>query len=143
MKAEFKEVTWLREYPNQYKEGEMMHVFRVVFLDADLNEIQGEHTSKSKDQTYFQEGKEAEFLLEEKKNTKTGKMCYAIKRPKMQGGNPNYTREKKREQTRYSGFAMSYAKDLVIADKIKFDQILPAAKKMFDYMVELDKSIES
>ena len=38
---------------------------------------------------------------------------------------------------------MSYAKDLVIADKIPLDNISTYTKKMFKLMVDLDKTLES
>ena len=39
MKAEIKEIIWLREYPNKFKEGEMMHVFKVTYLDENLERV--------------------------------------------------------------------------------------------------------
>lgn len=33
-----------------------------------------------------------------------------------------------------AAFAMSYAKDLVVADKIKFDQLIPAADKIYNWI---------
>lgn len=33
-----------------------------------------------------------------------------------------------------AAFAISYAKDLVIADKINFDQLLPAADKIYNWI---------
>ncbi len=31
-------------------------------------------------------------------------------------------------------FALSYAKDLVVADKVKIDQIIPTAEKLFNWL---------
>ena len=40
----------------------------------------------------------------------------------------------KSKQANNAAFAMSYAKDLVVADKIKFDQLIPAADKIFNWI---------
>ena len=98
------------------------------------------YNSKKKDQTKFVEGQEAEFT--ETEHTSGKGNTYYIVKPEYKGGNSNFGRQLQREQSKYSGFAVSYAKDLVIADKIGFEQLLPAAQKMFDFMVALDKSIE-
>jgi hypothetical protein len=99
------------------------------------------YNSKSKEQTKFVKGKEAEFT-EELKEGKNGKYLQIKPLQKFNGGS-NYGRQLQKEQSRYSGFAMSYAKDLVIAGKIDFDQMLPSCEKIFNYMVQLDKKIQS
>lgn len=38
-----------------------------------------------------------------------------------------------------AAFAMAYAKDLVIADKIKFDQLIPAADKIYSWIESKNK----
>lgn len=95
--------------------------------------------SKTKDQKLFIANKEAEFT--ETPRDYNGKTYYNIKA--VQTGNSNFGRQLKREQSKYSGFAMSYAKDLVIADKIPLDNISTYTKKMFKLMVDLDKTLES
>ena len=138
MKAEIKEAVFKKEFEYQ---GKKLYEHQIVFIDQDLNQITAQYVSQKKEQDKFKEGIEAEFNLEER--SKDGRKWFKIKPIYSGGGNPNYNREKKREQTRYSGFAMSYAKDLVIADKVDIGQILPIAEKMFNFMVELDKRFES
>ena len=101
----------------------------------------GQFNSKKKEQTTFYEGKEAEFT--ETPKTHNGVTYYTIKKIQPQGGHSNFARSMKREQSKYSGFAMSYAKDLVVAGKIEEKQIFSAAKKMMDWMVEQDKNLEN
>lgn len=42
----------------------------------------------------------------------------------------------------YIGFSMAYAKDLVVADKVKIDQLLPTADKIFTWMIEKHQWIQ-
>jgi len=102
------------------------------------------YNSKSKDQTRFVPGKEAEFEEIEKEGKK-GK--FLVIKPIQSGGggysgNSNYAKDVKREQSKYSGFATSYVKDLIIADKIEMKDWEAASKKIFNFMVELDKNEE-
>ena len=156
MKAEIKEIVWLREYPSKYKEGEMMLVFKVTYLDENLDMVTAQYTSKHKDQKKFIEGKEAEFTQEEMTG-KEGNKYYVIKPIYSVAGNPNYNREKKREQTRYSGFSGSYIKDMLIAGILKpeltpkdiedNDKLMNTWRKRsyeyYGHLVKLDKSLES
>lgn len=140
MKAEIKKVQFIESWhSDKYKCD--FYKYGVSYINENLDEIPAIYISKSKDQKVFIEGEVAEFTVEEI----TGKdgIWKKIKPVNQGGGNPYYVRERKREQSRYSGFAMSYAKDLVIADKLKMEELLPAAEKMFNYMVELDKRLES
>ena len=98
------------------------------------------YSSKKKEQTYFKIGEEAEFT-EEFKESKQGP--YTVLKPIRQGTFSNYNKNVKREQSRYSGFAVSYVKDLIIADKLEMKQWESASKKIFNFMVELDKSEEN
>lgn len=139
MKAEIVEIVFLESFTSKYGE---LHKHKITFIDESLNRVTALHNSKTKLQTYFKEGEIAEFDLEELTG-KEGKKFYKIRRPKPSGGNPNYNREKKKEQTKYSGFAMSYAKDLVVAGKLEFKEMLPAAEKLFWHMVNLDKKLDS
>jgi len=90
--------------------------------------------STAKDQTKFIAGKEAEFTEEKKGN-------YLNIKPIQKAQFSPYNRAVKKEQSKYSGFAMSYAKDLVCEGKIKPDQMFATAKKMMDWMVLQDKEI--
>lgn len=135
MKAIIKKVEFIKESESKFG---MMYNFKVSLNDG-LNDITAYYTSKKREQDTFKEGVEAEFNLEEKEG-KSGQKYYTIK-PIKKFGSGNFGKALTREQSKYSGFAMSYAKDLVIADKIKLDQISEYTKKMFSLMVELDKSL--
>lgn len=134
MKAIIKKVTHKKEYETKFG---MMHSFEILF-----DEKKAYYQSKEKNQTKFVEGSESEFDVEEMVSDK-GK--YFILKPiyKKWQGNSNYGRAIKKEQSKYSGFAVSYAKDLCIADKIKFVDLPQYATVLFNLMVELDKSIEN
>jgi hypothetical protein len=103
------------------------------------------YTSKKKDQTTFVEGKEAEFTEETKyfKNNEGEQQEYLVIKPLNPNKQSNFGKALKKEQTRYSGFAVSYAKDLVIAGRIQLTELPDYATVLFELMVRLDKSIES
>ena len=132
MKAIIKSAEFVKEFESKFG---MLYQHRIKY-----DEKTAYYSSKKKEQTYFIPGKEAEFT-EEIKESKNGKYT-TIKPVNSFAGNSNFTRALKKEQSKYSGFAMSYAKDLVIADKIKLDQISDYTKKMFTLMVELDRTLE-
>ena len=134
MKAKITKVKFIKEY--ETKHG-------VMFLHSiEFDGKEALYSSKKKDQNKFTEGQEAEFS-EEKRTNKEGKAFLIIKPVYANAGNSNYGRQLKREQSKYSGFAVSYVKDLIIAEKIPIDQWESASKKIFNFMVALDKSIEA
>ena len=131
MKAIPTKVEFLKEYESKYG---LMFLFKVFYGDK-----WGLYSSKSKDQDKFVEGKEIEFTEE----THTGKNGdYLVFKPLKQIQNSGFGRQLKKEQSRYSGFALSYAKDLVVGGRIPFDQLYTEAKAMFEFMVALDKTLE-
>lgn len=103
------------------------------------------YNSKSKDQKNFIAGQESEFTEEERTYTKEdgtiGK--FNIIKPMSANRQSNFGKALKKEQSRYSGFAVSYAKDLVVAGRLQFDELLPYATVLFNAMVELDKTLDS
>lgn len=103
------------------------------------------YNSKSRDQKTFITGQECEFTEEERTFTKddgtTGK--YLTVKPINQNKQSNFGKALKKEQSRYSGFATSYAKDLVVAGKVEKEDLIPYAWVLFEAMVEMDKSLES
>lgn len=103
------------------------------------NDRKAQYLSNTKEQKAFIQGKESEFV--ETTREYNGVTYYNLKLPK--SGSSNFARAIKREQSKYSGFAMSYAKDLVIADKIKLEDISEYTELMFKLMVKLDKTIEA
>lgn len=94
--------------------------------------------SKDKEQTDFKLGVENEF---NETSVLSGEVTYYQIKKKGAPGNSNFSKQLVREQSKYSGFAMSYAKDLVVSGAIKHNLIFQEAKKMMDWMVEQDKKI--
>ena len=131
MKAIIESVTFVKEYESKFG---TLYNFKVGY-----NGKTAWYSTKKKDQTAFIKGKEAEFD-EEQQETEKGKFL-KIKLPKKSFG--GYNKAIKKEQSRYSGFAMSYAKDLVVNDKIELKDMSTYAEKMFKLMVKLDKTLES
>lgn len=131
MKAVITNVTFKKEYDSKFGK---MYGFSVEYDGKSAY-----YSSKKKDQTKFVKGQEAEFT-EEKRSGDNGE--YLVVKPIYAGGNSNFGKQLKREQSKYSGFAVSYVKDLIIADKLKISDWESASKKIFQFMVDLDKSIE-
>ena len=100
------------------------------------------YTAKSKDQKKFIEGQECEFN-EEKRTSKTGNPYLIVKPIYDQGNKSQYGKALQREQSKYSGFACSYVKDLIVSGHIELDDWAGMSSMIFEHMVELDKSIQS
>lgn len=96
-------------------------------------------TSKSKE-IPFKENEEAEFT-ETELESKQGNKYTVIKLIKQGYGKSPYNKALQKEQSRYSGFSTSYAKDLAVAGLIKVDDIENWSTKLFNHMVELDKTL--
>lgn len=136
MKALIKDVKFQKEYESKFG---TMYSFLVSY-----NDKKGFYNSKSKEQTQFIKGQEAEFTEETKTyTTKDGKesSIIVIKPPQGQRQS-NFGKALKKEQSKYSGFAVSYAKDLVVAGKLERSELGDYAWILFDLMVEMDKTIE-
>lgn len=102
------------------------------------------YNSKYKDQKNFIAGQEAEFTEEERTYEKDGTIGkFLTVKPISQNKQSNFGKALKKEQSRYSGFAVSYAKDLVVAGRLPFDELLPYATVLFNAMAELDKTLDS
>jgi len=132
MEAIIKKVTFLKEFETNFGK---LYSFKIEYD----NKV-AFYNSKSKDQIKFKEGEKALFVEEEKEG-KEGKKYLTIK-PEMKGGGfSGFNKAVKKEQSKYSGFAVSYVKDLIVADKIDIKQWEPASKRIFEFMVALDKTI--
>ena len=138
MKAIITKVEFRKEFESKFG---TMHQFEVHYADK-----KAVYTSKSKDQKHFIVNQEAEFTEEIKTFTnKSGnEVPYTVIKPPQQGfqKQSNFGKALKKEQSKYSGFAVSYSKDLAIAGKIQFEELSPVAWMLFELMVEMDKSIE-
>lgn len=103
------------------------------------------YNSKSRDQKTFVAGQEAEFTEEERTFTKDdgGQGSFRVIKPVNQNKQSNFGKALKKEQSRYSGFATSYAKDLVVAGKLEKEDLITYAWVLFEAMVEMDKTLDS
>lgn len=133
-------VNFVKEYKT--KNGIDLYLHEIKFFD-DNNEniIKGLYSSVTKDQKYFILNQETEFTITEMEGTGGKKNWFRVT-PIRSGGYTSYARAVKKEQSRYSGFAMAYAKDLVVANKINIDDMYNIANKMIKWMIEQDKNIE-
>lgn len=130
MKTVIKKVEFIKETEGQF--GAQFN-FKITYGDKSAF-----YTSNSRDQKKFVEGVETEFN-EESRLSKAGKKYNIVKPIYEQGGNSKWSKAIKVEQSKYSGFAMAYAKDLVVADKIEIEQMYVEAQRMIKWMVEKDK----
>lgn len=132
MKALIQDVKFLKEFETKFG---ILYSFKVQYDGRT-----GFYNSKSKDQKKFVIGQEAEFTEE----TKTGsKGDYIVIKPPMQNRQSNFGKALNKEKSRYSGFAVSYAKDLLVAGRINRNELADQAWILFDLMVEMDKTLES
>ncbi len=147
MKAKIKKVEYQKEYQTKFG---TLHLFKVWYGDEVAF-----YSSKSKDQKKFEPGKEAEFVMYEK--NEKGRTWKIIK-PNYEGKpQSNYSRKQKAEQSRYSGFAASYIKDMLVGkilipehneqDEVYNDIVMTTWKKrsleVFEHMVSIDKTLLS
>ena len=137
MKATIEEVTFVKEWDSQHGK---MYDFRVKYDDETAL-----YTSKYKDQKNFIPGQEAEFTEETKAYTdkKTGELkTFKVIRLPSKNRQSNFGKALTREKSRYSGFAVSYAKDLLVAGRINKEELADQAWILFELMVEMDKTLE-
>lgn len=136
MKALITNVEFKKDFETKFG---TMYSFEVHYDDK-----KAFYTSKVREQKNFVKGQEAEFVEEYKTYTdKNGKEAkyLTIKLPPKEKQS-NFGKALKKEQSRYSGFAVSYAKDLVVSGKLEFEELPTYAWILFDLMIEMDKSIE-
>jgi hypothetical protein len=138
MKAIITEVVFQKEWDSQFGK---MYNFKVKYD----NEV-ALFSSKYKDQKKFIPGQEAEFTEETKTYTdkKTGESReYKVIKPVSQNKQSNFGKALNKEKSRYSGFAVSYAKDLVVGGRVQLQELPDYAWILFNLMVEMDKTLES
>ena len=133
MKAKINRIDFQKEFETKFG----VLYFHKIQYDEDKV---GFYSSKKKEQSYFKVDEVAEFT-EEFKESRQGP--YTVIKPIRQGKFSEYNKNVKKEQSRYAGFATSYCKDLIIADKLDLKQWESASKKIFNFMVQLDKSTEN
>jgi hypothetical protein len=132
MKELITSVKFTKEYDSKFGK---LYSFKVEYAGRTAF-----YSSKSKDQTKFVAGQEAEFT-EETKTTDKG--SYLVIKPPMQNRQSNFGKALNKEKSRYSGFAVSYAKDMAVAGRIQTTELATYAWILFDLMVEMDKTLES
>lgn len=89
------------------------------------------YNSKSQDQTKFTKGQEAEFE-ESHKTDKNGNPFITIK-PIQTQFNPN-----SKKGVSIAGFAVSYAKDLIIAGKSELNELEILSERIFNLLKKLE-----
>jgi len=137
MKALITEVIFKKEFETKYGK---QYSFNVKYD----NEV-AVYRSKYRDQKKFISGQEAEFTEETQTYTdqKGVIQTYKVIKPIMQNRQSNFGKALNKEKSRYSGFAVSYAKDLLVAGRITKDELADQAWILFELMVEMDKTLES
>jgi hypothetical protein len=131
MKELITNVTFTKEYESKFGK---LYSFKVEYAGRTAF-----YSSKSRDQTKFVAGQEAEFTEETKTSDKGS---YLVVKPPMQNRQSNFGKALNKEKSRYSGFAVSYAKDLVVGGRIQKEELATMAWILFELMVEMDKTLE-
>ena len=137
MKTIIQEVKFIKEFESKFGP---LYSFQVKYDD-----VVAVYNSKSKDQKKFIAGQEAEFTEETKTYTdKQGNPKeYTVIKPLLQNRQSNFGKALNKEKSRYSGFAVSYAKDMAVAGRIQVTELADYAWILFDLMVAMDKTLES
>jgi hypothetical protein len=131
MKELITDVKFIKEFESKFGK---LYTFKVQYAGRSAF-----YNSKYKDQNKFVIGQEVEFIEE----TKTGKNGdYLTVKPPIQNRQSNFGKALSKEKSRYSGFAVSYAKDLLVAGRINKDELADQAWILFELMVEMDKTLE-
>jgi len=145
MKAVFKQVNFNKEV--QTKFGSTMYAFNVKYTIPNGEDRFGSFLCKDKNKPPFEAGQEYDILEDPKEYN--GKTYYNVK-PYKQASQSGYSKQRKVEQTKYAGFAVSYVKDLLCKGVIicqTEEEMMEVwkgrSKEIFDHMVALDKSNES
>ena len=131
MKALITNVTFTKEYDSKFGK---LYSFKIEYDGRSAY-----YSSKSKEQTKFVAGQESEFT-EETKTSQNG--TYLVIKPPQKNLQSNFGKALNKEKSRYSGFAVSYAKDLLVAGRINKDELADQAWVLFELMVAMDKTLE-
>lgn len=136
MKAVIQEVTFSKEIDSKFGK---LYSFKVKY-DGEV----AIYRSKNRDQKNFIPGKEAEFTEETQSyKDKNGlEQHYKVVKLINQNKQSNFGKALKKEQSRYSGFAVSYAKDLLVAGRINREELQDMSWILFELMVAMDKTLE-
>lgn len=137
MRAIIEEVTFSKEIDSKYGK---LYSFKVKY-----NGQVAIYRSKNRDQKNFIPGKESEFTEEQQtyKDKNGVEQHYTVIKLLNQNKQSNFGKALKKEQSRYSGFAVSYAKDLLVAGRINREELQDMSWILFELMVTMDKTLES
>jgi hypothetical protein len=130
MKAIITGAKWIKEYESKFGP---LHQHKIEYAGKTAW-----YSSKVKDQKHFIVGQEVEFTEIEQEG-KNGK--YTVIKPIQQSFNSGFGRQLKREQSKYSGMATSYVKDLIIVGKIELKDWEALSRKVCQWMVNFDKEM--
>lgn len=103
--------------------------FKVTLDNGDA----GFYTSKNENQTNFVKGKEVEYNIE-KKVGKSGKEYFKITLPHAERKLGGFQRED--PKIKLIGFAMSYSKDLIVANKVKIESLESCFERIYNIMLK-------
>jgi len=136
MKAVIEEVIFSKEIESKFGK---LYSFKVKY-DGQV----AIYRSKNRDQKNFIPGKEAEFTEETQsyKDKNGVEQHYKVVKLINQNKQSNFGKALKKEQSRYSGFAVSYAKDLLVAGRINREELQDMSWILFELMVAMDKTLE-
>ena len=136
MKAVIEEVTFSKEIDSKFGK---LYSFKVKY-DGEV----AIYRSKNRDQKNFVPGKEAEFTEETQsyKDKNGVEQHYKVIKLINLNKQSNFGKALKKEQSRYSGFAVSYAKDLLVAGRINREELQDMSWILFEMMVAMDKTLE-
>jgi hypothetical protein len=131
MKELITDVKFIKEYESKFGK---LYSFKVSYAGRSAF-----YSSKTMEQTKFVTGQEAEFTEETKTSTNGS---YLVIKPPQKVQQSNFGKALNKEKSRYSGFAVSYAKDMAVAGRIQVTELSTYAWILFDLMVEMDKTLE-
>ena len=136
MKAVIEEVTFSKEIDSKFGK---LYSFKVKY-DGEV----AIYRSKNRDQKNFVPGKEAEFTeeIQSYKDKNGVEQHYKVIKLINLNKQSNFGKALKKEQSRYSGFAVSYAKDLLVAGRINREELQDMSWILFELMVAMDKTLE-
>lgn len=98
------------------------------------NSDNGYFRTKNENQNSFVVGVEVEYTIEEK-DGKNGKKYFTIKLPQKENNWKGNGRPQQDPKVNVIGYAMSYTKDLIVADKIAIKDIESTFDKIYDKMI--------
>ena len=132
MEAIIKKIEYQKERQTRFG---ILHSFKITYGE---NKV-GYYSCKTKDQTAFKVNEKATFV-EETNVTDKGTFVN-IKPEYSKNGYSAFSKAIAKEKSKYSGFAVSYSKDLIIAGKIDISQMAEYSGFLVSLMADLDEAI--